>query len=136
MMRMFLEKRNPWAELERLGREWNCASPSWLPAVNAWGNEDGVTVEVDIPGVEAQSLKTQVQENVLRIQGERKPTEIGDQSSLYLRERASGRFERALRLPFEVESEKVQAHVANGVLTIQLPRREASKPKVIDIEIK
>lgn len=137
-MKLYLEKRNPWAELDRIGRQWYEASRStgFIPTANVWGNENEVHVDVDVPGVDPKSLKIQVQKDILSLQGERKAREIAKEDAQYLCEQSAGAFERAIRLPFEIESGKVQAHCENGVLNITLPRREESKPKTIDIEIK
>jgi HSP20 family protein len=69
----------------------------------------------------------------LSIKGERKPIEV-EQGVWLRRERAFGKISRVLTLPIEVDANKVQARLTNGVLTITLPKSEAAKPKKIAVK--
>ena len=65
--------------------------------------------------------------------GERKAESLGEKAVWHQRERASGRFSRAIRVPFNVDPEKTEAHVRNGVLEVVLHRREEDKPRRIQV---
>jgi HSP20 family protein len=108
---------------------------SRFPALNVWGNSDQVIVTAELPGLEIEDLELNVVNNQLTIKGERKNDKpAGDDVVCHRCERDAGSFVRTIRLPFAVENEKVSAQYVNGVLTVTLPRHEATKPKRIKIK--
>ncbi len=132
---------NMFEELEDMRREmerWFDVLPGEgrlvYPPVNVWTNENGAIVTAEVPGLEPQSLDVSVKQNLLTIAGERKPDENDEKVSYHRRERGYGKFSRTVRLPFEVEAGGVKARYVNGVLRVELPRSEASKPRKIAIE--
>jgi len=134
---------NPFEELRMLQREMNRlfddydrnTSLSRFPALNIWGNSDQVVVSAELPGLEIEDLELDIVNNQLTIKGERKNDKpAGDDVICHRRERDAGNFVRTIRLPFAIENEKVSAQYVNGVLTVTLPRHEATKPKRIEIK--
>lgn len=129
-------------ELEQMRRDmdrWFDAWAGWetrpaYPAVNVWTNDNGAVVTAEVPGLDPQSLDVSVKQNILTIAGERKPDETDQNVSYHRRERGYGKFARTVRLPFEVEPANVKARYSNGILRVELPRAEASKPRKIAIE--
>jgi len=85
-----------------------------------------------LPGVTADDLNIQVQNDVLSIQGELKLDRAEDESYL-LQERPSGKFFRSFELPDAVDANKVEASLTNGVLTLRLPKAEEARPRSIKI---
>ena len=85
-----------------------------------------------LPGVTAEDLNIQVQNDVLSIQGEMKHTREENDSYL-LQERPSGKFFRSFELPDAVDANKVEAGLSNGVLTLRLPKAEEARPRSIKI---
>ena len=138
-----LERTNwdPFSELRTLQREmnrlFNGQTPnsvgSSYPVLNLWSNGETAVVTSEAPGFDPTDLDVTVVKNVLTIQGERKADVVDEDSVCHRRERGSGRFSRTLQLPFEVENDQVAAKYENGVLTITLPRSEATRPKKIEI---
>ena len=132
---------SPFAELRSLQREMNRlfdgyeggVATSRFPALNVWGNSENVTVMAELPGVEAHDLEIDVVNNQLSIKGERKDEKPAEDAVCHRKERESGKFVRTVRLPYVVESDKVTAAYTDGVLTVTLPRHEASKPKRVEI---
>lgn len=115
-------------ELERV---FERGSRKAFPAVNLWANEDAAVVTAELPGFDPSEVEVALENNQLVLKGARKQ-EGGDQ---YRRqERWSGQFERAFKLPFAVEADKVEASFDNGVLEVKLPRREADKPRKIAVK--
>ena len=110
------------------------ASGTVFPPLNVWEDEESFHVEAEVPGVSADAVEIEVVGSALTIRGERK-VEATDDVTAHRRERAAGRFERAVELPAEVDSEKVDASLKNGVLLLVLPKIEAAKPKKIQIRI-
>lgn len=133
---------NPFAELRSLQREMNRlfdgydggAAISRFPALNVWGNADNVIVTAELPGMGIDDLEIDVVNNQLSIKGERKGEKPAEKAVCHRCERETGKFMRTVRLPFAVENDKVTARYENGVLTITLPRHEATKPKRIEIK--
>jgi HSP20 family protein len=131
---------NPFNEFGRLYRDMDrlfgdYSGRTTFPAVNVWGDENEAVVSVEIPGVDPKDVKLSVEENILTIDGERKAETFGESDIQVRRERPTGRFTRSLRLPFEVEADKIIARYENGLLNVRLPRREATKPRKIEIAV-
>lgn len=85
-----------------------------------------------VPGLSADDLTIQVLDNVVRIEGEY-ATSDGEH---LLRELPEGKFIRTLRLPSDIDAEKVEAKITDGILSLSLPKVEAARPKQIKIVAK
>ena len=110
---------------------------AWSPAVDIRETKDELVVLVELPGLDTKDVSVNVEKNVLTISGERnEATEAGDEGSQYhVVERFRGRFERRFRLPQTVSADKIDARLADGVLTISLPKVEAAKPRNIEVKV-
>ena len=134
-------ERNPFSELMALQRDMNRlfeeiddeVPMSHFPALNIWGNNDNIIVTAELPGLSIDAIDINITNNLLTISGERKEEEMADDIVCHRRERSSGKFIRTVQLPFAVEVNKVTAKYKNGVLTVTLPRHEATKPKQITV---
>jgi HSP20 family protein len=102
------------------------------PALNTWEDGDSAYVEAELPGLSLDDLEIYVTGNELRIAGERKIAEP-EGTSWHRRERAQGRFSRTLTLPWEIDADKVEATLRDGVLTVRLPKCESCKPKKVKV---
>lgn len=138
-----------WALLRRLRDEMDSALQSGLgtrlgwfpqagavpafPALNVWQTEQEVIVEAELPGVAEDQLEISVLSGQLTLRGERKPST--EQQQWHRRERTFGKFERTLRLPIDVDADRVEAALCQGVLTIRLPKAEAAKPRKIPVKL-
>jgi HSP20 family protein len=142
---MLSRRFSPWREMERMRREMNRTLsnvPSWAswnveptyPAMNVWGNEEGVVVTAELPGCDTEAIDISVVGNTLTVEGVRSEEEMPEDARYHRRERACGSFSRSFRLPFDVEAEDVEATFERGILTITLPRSEADKPKKISVK--
>ncbi len=100
--------------------------------VNVRDEEDTFVLSALVPGLNADDLNIQVLENVVRIEGE---FEASDEEYL-LRELPNGSFQRSLRMPSEIEADKVEAKITDGVLTLRLPKAESARPKKIKVAVK
>jgi HSP20 family protein len=96
--------------------------------VSLWQDDDHLYVEADLPGMADEDVEVTVHRGVLYIRGERKPEP--DRQYLY-NGRTWGRFERAITLPDEVDTEAVQAELTQGVLRVSMPKRPETKPRKI-----
>lgn len=104
-----------------------------LPLLNVWETDDALHVEAELPGFKMEDLDLQVVGNELTIKGERRPVEESDKLVYHRQERVVGRFERTLRLPMEINADKVEASLQDGVLTVALPKAAAAKPRKIEV---
>ena len=102
------------------------------PALNTWEDGEAAYVEAELPGLTMEDVEVSVLGRDVTIGGERR---IGDPdgATWLRRERSSGRFTRTLTLPWEVDADKVEARLADGVLTVRLPKSEAVKPRKIKV---
>ena len=100
--------------------------------------EDGnnLVVKATLPGVKPENLDIEVRDNVLTISGEAKEENERKEKDYHLRERSCGRFQRSIYLPEEVKTEKADADFHDGILTLTLPKAEASRRKKILVKSK
>lgn len=104
----------------------------WSPAVDLYQTPEAITVKAELPGLKKENIAITLQDGWLTLSGERQvqrdgATEIASESP-------RGRFQRALRLPSEVDAKAIKASYTDGILTVELPKAEAAKPKQIKIE--
>lgn len=109
-------------------RDWR---PNWTPLADVSQTDEAYVVEVDLPGVRREDVEVQVAGRELSVSGEFKERER--EGLFRTRTRRSGRFEYRTVLPDDVDGDKITAELADGVLTVRLPRREAAKPRRIPI---
>jgi len=133
-------------EFNRLQKEMNRlfnhlgVAPSWrglsflYPAINVWEDESSVHAEAELPGLLQDQIEVYVNEgNLLTVQGERRLGE-GPNGTWHRRERGFGKFSRTVTLPADVDAEKVEARLENGVLHITLPKSAAALPRKIAVK--
>jgi HSP20 family protein len=106
--------------------------PTFL-AVSIWAGSEGAIVRAFMPGVSPDRINVSVERQSLTLTGERDPETIDGESMQLRGERMHGRFARTLLLPFRVDPDQVKARFILGVLTLDLPRPEADRPRRIKI---
>ena len=121
---------DPLRELDRFARETRERTPSVM-AFDAVRSEDAVTLYFDVPGVSAEDLDVNVDRNQLTITAERM-WQSGDDEIL-VSERPQGTFTRRVMLSDSLDTEKLEANLDEGVLTVTVPVAEQSKPRKIDV---
>ena len=102
------------------------------PAVNVWEQNDALKVEMELPGVKSEQLDISVAGGELSIKVDR-PDVAQEGVTYHRRERPVGPFSRIVRLPVEVDADRVEADLRDGVLTITLPKAESAKPRKINV---
>lgn len=104
-----------------------------FPPVNVGSTSDQVDVYLFAPGLDPKGLDLSIQQNLLTISGSRR---IGVDASAeyYRRERFEGDFRRVISLPDDVDPERVEAKYRDGVLRISVKRREAARPRQIEVK--
>jgi len=95
---------------------------------------DEIVVRAPVPGFTPDDIDVNITGDVLTVTGNRTAEREEDEGNYHVREWRSGSFQRAMRLPSEVDPNKAEASVKDGVLTLTLPIAEAVKPKKISIK--
>ena len=137
----FRELVTMWDDMDRLfetffGKQMQTMDEFWRPAIDIEESNGNLMVRAEIPGMTKEDINVSVKEDMLKISGERKQQNETKEKTFHRIESSYGKFERIIRLPAEVDADKVKASYKDGVLNITLPKPESMKPKQIDVEIK
>src|SRR5579885_3161347 len=109
---------------------------AWMPRANVYEDTNGFSIRAALPGIDPKEARIVVEDGVLTISGERKVDAQETERTYYAREIGTGSFARSFRLPTNVDTEKVTASYKDGVLAVNLPKKEEAKPRQIVIETK
>jgi HSP20 family protein len=134
LLKKEIQKMTPYMQpypFRRMTRRWAEQPQGRSLGVNIREEEDAYILSALVPGLKAEDLNIQVLENVVSIEGEYKADDV----EFLLNELPSGSFRRTLRLPAEVEADKVEAKITDGVLTLTLPKAESARPRKIKIAV-
>jgi HSP20 family protein len=112
--------------LPELGRD------SWSPPTDVEETDDAYLFEADLPGVKREDVDVEVLGNELRISGQAHERER--QGVSRRQTRMHGRFEYRSTLPHEVDAERIEATLKDGVLSLRVPKSERSQPQRIEIK--
>jgi HSP20 family protein len=104
---------------------------AWAPLVDLEETDDAYVVEAELPGVKREDVNAELDGNDLRITGEIKERE--HQGKLRRRMRRTGHFAYRITLPHKAEADKVEANLADGVLTVRVPKAEQHDRRRIEI---
>jgi HSP20 family protein len=115
-----------------VGRMWE---REWAPSLDMSETKDNYVVKAEVPGIDAKHIDISLTGDVLSIRGEKKQEKEEKEEDYHLVERSYGSFSRSVRIPAEVESNKIKASYKNGILTITLPKSEKVKAKEVKIKV-
>jgi HSP20 family protein len=104
----------------------------WAPAVNLQETAEGLIMTVEVPGMSREEIEVQMENEILIVCGDKRET-ASEEGRYHLRERAFGAFRRGFRMPRWVEGDRISAELANGVLTIRLPKAPTAQPRRVEI---
>lgn len=116
------------------GRE-EALGTHFVPPVDVYEDEHGITLKLEVPGIDEKDLDVRVENNMLTIHGERNFEKEEKEENFQRIERRYGSFTRTFTLPSTVETEGVQADYDKGVLKIHLNKRAEAKPKQIKVNV-
>lgn len=105
---------------------------SWTPAVDIVEKEGKYVLKADLPGVEEKDISVELQDNLLTIKGERKSEVDEEKDDVKRCERTYGSFVRTFTV-YDVVEDKIEASYKNGILTLELPKKEETKPRKIEV---
>ena len=134
--------RNPFQELDqltsRLGHlftdEPMNGGSAWMPAVDVEETGDELWLTADVPGLGAEDIDIEVENNRLTIRGEKQVERSeGEGTRQHLWERRHGSFARTFTLPRSVRADHIAADYRNGVLTIRMPKAPEAKSRKIQV---
>lgn len=132
--------RNPLTEFDQLLSEMSglmestvgvAPAVTWTPLADVTESDDAFHVEIELPGVKSKDINVEANGEELVVTGEIKEKER--KGVLRRSTRRTGSFEYRLRLPGEIHTEKVNARISDGVLTVTVPKAEVAKPRHIEI---
>jgi len=107
----------------------------WIPAMDLVEEGDHYVLRADLPGLNEDDVKVEIEDNVLTISGERRSEHEDKKEGYYRIERASGSFSRSLTLPEGVDPDSVHANFDKGVLEVSIPKPEQRKPRRVAIGV-
>ena len=130
-----LMRTDPFRDLDRLTSQLlgTPARPAAMP-IDAYRQNDAFVVELDLPGVDPGSIDLTVEKNVLTIHAERRRS-VADDTEMVVGERPHGTFSRQLFLGEGLDTDRIDAGYADGVLTLRLPIAEKAKPRRVPISV-
>ena len=132
------------ATMDRMWRRFGNGSgdSSDSPHTEAWAvpldvvrNGEDTVIRASMPGVSPEDIQVSIEDSVLTIKGQTSQEHQEGDGKYLMRERRSGSFHRALRLPDSVDAEKAHPFYENGVLTITIPRAEAKKARQLTVQL-
>lgn len=116
-----------------VGRYTSAPRAGVFPLTNVTEGKNNYYIRAELPGVSAEDLEITITGDSLAISGERKiPSE--NEAKYHRREREAGKFSRMISLPGQVDTAKVEATCADGILTVLLPKAESAKPRQISVK--
>lgn len=145
-----LARWDPFAEMTDLRREMDqifgeffgrtpfsmaATEAVWSPLVDIHETRDSYLLMAELPGVKQEDIQVSIEGDTLTLKGERKRETEVTEDQYHRIERSYGRFERSILLPSVVDAGGVKATYRDGVLEIQLPKKEEAKPKAIKVEV-
>lgn len=126
-------RTDPFRDFDRLAQQvlGTPARPAPMP-IDAYRHDDEFVVQFDLPGVDADSIDLTVEKNVLTVHAERHRS-APENVEMLLGERPQGTFSRQLFLGDTLDTDRIAASYADGVLTLRLPVAEKAKPRRVPI---
>ena len=121
---------------ESLGRRQDeeLTTGTWAPPVDIHETKDRVVLKAELPGFTEDQIGLRFEDGILTMEGERKFEKKSGDENYHRVERNYGRFVRSFSIPTTVDHEKISASFENGILTVEIPKKEETKPKQIKIQ--
>jgi HSP20 family protein len=124
---------------ERLGPWWpNFGWPEGLlrtPPIDVYEERDQIVLKAELPGMKREEIDVQVAGEVITISGRKEKEEKVEKKDYFHFERSAGSFRRSVRLPADVDLDKVTAQLKDGILEIRAPKAETAREKNRKIDV-
>lgn len=121
-------------QLSTLGQQWFGSGADIWPKIDITDDEREVKIIADMPGMEQNDINVSIEDGILTLKGEK--LSESENKETHFSERFYGQFERRIPVGYELDDDKIDAHFANGVLKITLPKSENAKSKMKPIKIR
>ncbi|HME72141.1 MAG TPA: Hsp20/alpha crystallin family protein [Myxococcota bacterium] len=108
----------------------------WTPRITLSETDSQIRVDVELPGLTEKDFEVALEGALLTLKGEKRSEHEAKGGELRHVERTYGRFERTIKLPCEVEADKVSASYKHGLLSVTLPKVDAAKRGARQIEVR
>ena len=141
---MVLQRWDPFRDLRRVDglfarqfrdfRHGSGQAGAWPVPLDITHEDDSVVVEASIPGVKPDEVEVTIEDGRMTIEGKTASESDESQSGYVVRERRTGRFYRAIRLPETVDADGAESRYENGVLTVTLPKQASRKARKIEVK--
>lgn len=142
------ERADPFDELttlrnrmDRMLRKFDLPSQElltteWTPAADVVETKDAILIKAELPGMTEKDIHVEFENSLLTIRGERQLEKETNEKNYRRVERTYGKFIRTFTLPPNVEEKKIAATYTDGLLELEIPKKEESKPKSITVEVR
>jgi len=117
----------------RWSQQTNMMSGRSWPTLSLYDEGNKLVLDAEVPGLAEQDIHLSINQNVLSISGERK-VEVPEGYAVHRQERGAINFARSVSLPFQVDTDKVAAHVKDGLLTVTMEKSKEAQPRQITIK--
>ncbi len=142
-MRRGLAIWSPFAELERIRKEFDRLLEDFLPAsdgekifappVDLYETDSEVVLKAELPGLKKEDIEVTIKDNTVYLRAERKEERDEKTEGVHRVERFYGRIERVIPLPADVKADKAKAQYKDGVLELRIPKQKVSKEAKVQI---
>ena len=144
---MALVKWDPWREIDdmfdrytraglaRGGSQQIARAGDWAPRVDIVETDTAFVIKAEAPEVKKEDVKVTVDNGVLTVAGERKQEKEEKGKTFHRIERQYGSFTRSFTLPDNVDEANIKATFKDGMLSLEIPKTEAVKPKAIEVKV-
>lgn len=105
----------------------------FTPKINLKDTPEAFVLRVELPGFEREQIDLTINSDVVTLKGERTSETEEENECYYCRESVEGNFERSIQLPQTVVSDKAEAKLQNGILTVTLPKEQPRKSVTISV---
>ena len=147
---MAIVKFDPWREIEDMFDRYTravgwprkfrqsgelVASPDWSPRVDITETPQAFTLKAEIPSVEKDDVKITIDGGMVTLSGERRQEKEEKDKTFHRIERFYGSFSRSFSLPDNIDAAAAKATFKDGMLTLDIPKTAAAKPKGIEVKV-
>lgn len=108
---------------------------AWRPAVDIYEIENGIAIDVELPGVRKEDVAVEVNNDVLTLKGERAANPHIKEDNYYRRERLYGPFKRSFTLHQNIQPAQIKATFKDGILRVEIPRPVEERPRQITVNV-
>jgi HSP20 family protein len=135
---VFQELNNMRRQFDRLMDQYSTgsrrsANAGVFPQLNVTEDAGKYYLRAELPGVTSTELDIQATGKTISISGERKIHSENENARYHRREREAGNFSRVLAMPSDIDADRIEARLENGILTVMVPKAEAVKPRQIKV---